>query len=888
VKQFFPAFLLIPPLLAQLVGTPAVIAGWNPKDPANAADGHLAAYTHMPLLSAVTVGPDGLVVLVDGLSLQRIASDGRVTTLIKDQDLNYQSPVTVDAQGNIYYGITLGIAKLFPDGTKQRIAGATGRPLPNAADGIPATSAQIMVWGLAADRTGSLLVSDGYTKQVWRIDSQGILHTVAGTAIPGTSGEGGPATAAQLEFPTNLAFDASGVLYIQDQNRILKVLPNQTLLRVSSVTTQSMAVDSTGTVYYAANFQIFRLAPTGSPVLLAGNGKDGYTNGCASGDHPELGDALTAGFTGLGSLAVDNLGNVLVVDRSLGALRAITPSGKVYNVSGAPPRFSGDGGLASAAVLFQPHGLAFDPIGNLYIADTGNNRIRRVTVKDGIIDTVAGQGGPTGDMTYACSGSSDLFLNAPEAIALDNVGNLYIADTNNNRIMKLSPLGALTRFAPNVSFTAPRAIGVDRQGNIWIGDSARRTLKLAPGGTILKTIPRVRPRSFSTDSLGNLYLTAAYVAYYVEPDDSLLPLAGVGQGSQIPLASGMPVELPDPTYDIDEGAGITRDTLGTLYNIRSGGVDIVSQTCHVYPISASGSVLPFTGAWAIAADNFKHVDMADNTLSVIWQLPTLSPTANDPPTPQLALAAPVMNAASMVISTMDQIVVTGGFNSQQERFIVSGNIAPGEIVRITGQCLGPFGGADGAYDSTGLLPPTLAGVQVTFGGVAAPLISVQAGSIVAVTPFALPSSGQVTMTVGYLSPPVTSTLNTAPYSPGLFRTLETDSSATALAVNQDGTLNSSAHPAPAGSIVALFATGLGQTNPASSDGADATNIALRYLSAVHVTVNGIDAPVDYAGIAPGFAGLSQINIHVPQTSSGPVKVLMGSAPFNQPVNLWIQ
>ena len=892
MKQLLSSLLFATPLLAQLIGTPSVIVGWNPNDPVNAADGHLAAFTRTPLLTSLTVGPDGLVVLVNGSSIQRIGADGRITTLIKDPDVNYQSPVAEDAQGNIYYGITLGIAKLSPDGTKQRIA---GKAFATAADGLPATSAQIMVWGLAADRTGNLYVSDGYTKQVWRIDPQGILHATAGTTTPGTSGEGGPASSAQLVFPTNLAFDASGVLYIQDQDRILKVLANQTLLRVSSVTTQSIAVDPTGNVYYAAKFQIFRLGASGSPVLLAGNGMDGYTNGCASGDHPELGDALTAGFTGIGSLAVDHLGNVLVVDRSLGALRAITPAGKVYSVAGAPPRFSGDGGLASAAVLFQPHGLAFDPAGNLYIADTGNNRIRKVSVKDGIINTIAGQGGPTGDMTYSCSGTSDSFLNAPEAIALDAAGSIYIVDTNNNRIMKLTPQGALTRFAPNVPLNAPRAIGIDPKGNIWIGDNATRTLKLAPDGTVLKTIPRMRPRSFSTDSLGNLYLTASYVAYYVTPDDELLPLAGVGQGSQIPIAGGMPVELPDPVYDIAQGAGITRDTQGALYNIHSGGVDIISQTCHVYPIPISGSFLPFTGLWAIAADNFSHVSVADNSLNVIWQMPHLLASANDPPTPQLAFAAPVMNAASMLISTMDQNVVTGGFTSQLERFIIPDNIAPGEIVRITGQCIGPFGGADGAYDSTGHLPTTLAGVQVTFGGVPAPLISVQAGSIVAVTPFAIPTVGLIDMTVTYLGVPVTlsattalTALNTAPFRPGLFRTIEADGSATALAVNQDGTLNSSAHPAPAGSIVALFATGLGQTNPASSDGADATNIALRYLSTVHVTINGIDAPVDYAGIAPGFAGLSQINIHIPPTSTGPVKILMGSAPFNQTVNLWIR
>jgi uncharacterized protein (TIGR03437 family) len=888
VTRFFLSIVFAAPLLAQINGAPSVVIGWNPSDPANASDGRPAAFTHMNQLEAVAVGPDGLIVTAGGGLIKRIGSDGRVTTLLNDQEMNYNTPLAVDAQGNIYYSVTLGISKLTPNGSKQRIAGKSFAA-PQA--GFSATAVQFSVWGLAADPAGNLFVSDGVTKQVWRIDPQGILHAVAGTATPGLGGEGGPAVSAQLEFPVSLAFDASGELYIEDENRILKVLPDQTLVRVNAglLTTRTMTVDPAGVIYYATNSQIFRIGSGGVPVLLAGSGLDVFSNGCGSADRPEFGDAMTAGFGPTSGLAVDTLGNVLVVDQFDALLRAITPAGKVYTVAGAPPSFSGDGQAASAAVLFRPHGLTFDPAGNLYIADTGNNRIRKVTVKDGIINTIAGQGGPTGDMLYACSGTSDAFLNAPEAIALDAAGDVYIADTGNNRIMKLTPQGTLTHFAANVSLNAPRAIGVDPKGNIWIGDNATRTLKLAADGTVLKTIPRVRPRSFSTDALGNLYLTAANVAYFVTSDDQLLPLAGTGPGSQIPLTTVPQVELPDPTYDIGQGSGLTRDTQGTMYNLRSGGVDLISQNCHVTPLAATGGFPGFfTGLWAVAADNFNHVYAADNSVNVVWQLPHLLASANDPPTPQLALAAPVQNAASMLISTMDQIEVTGGFTSQMVRFAVSDNITPGEIVRITGQCIGPFGGADGAYDSSGHLPTTLAGVQVSFGNVAAPLISVQAGSIVAVTPFELPTNGQVNMTVSYLGVPVTQNLNTAPFRPGLFRTLETDGSATALAVNQDGSLNSSAHPAPAGSIIVLYATGLGQTAPPGVDGVASSNIASQYASTVRVTINGAPASVEYAGIAPGFVGLSQINVRVPEATSGPVQVLMGSAPFNQPVNLWIQ
>jgi uncharacterized protein (TIGR03437 family) len=157
-----------------------------------------------------------------------------------------------------------------------------------------------------------------------------------------------------------------------------------------------------------------------------------------------------------------------------------------------------------------------------------------------------------------------------------------------------------------------------------------------------------------------------------------------------------------------------------------------------------------------------------------------------------------------------------------------------------------------------------------------------------VTPFGLPTSGSVNLTVSYLGVPASHAIDTAPFRPGLFRTLEADGSATALALNQDGALNSPAHPAPVGSIVTLFPTGLGQTSPAGVDGQVPSNIASQYAASVQVTVNGVAGDVLYAGIAPGFAGLAQINVRIPQTKTGPVRVLMGGAPFNQPVNLWIQ
>ena len=231
---------------------------------------------------------------------------------------------------------------------------------------------------------------------------------------------------------------------------------------------------------------------------------------------------------------------------------------------------------------------------------------------------------------------------------------------------------------------------------------------------------------------------------------------------------------------------------------------------------------------------------------------------------------------------------TGGFSSATIRFLVNPTIAPGEIVRISGQCLGPVAQVLASYDSNGQLPMSLPNVQITMAGLPAPLIAVQQGSIVAVTPFALPVNQNVALVVTVNGVQVKATLPTAAFSPGLFRFLLPDGTATVAAINQDGSLNSQANPAPVGSVVAFYATGLGQTNPPGTDGQATTNPDAQYLANVQVTINGVLGQVRYAGPAPGFAGLSQINVLVPQTTTGPVKILIGNVPFQQIVQVWVR
>jgi uncharacterized protein (TIGR03437 family) len=193
-----------------------------------------------------------------------------------------------------------------------------------------------------------------------------------------------------------------------------------------------------------------------------------------------------------------------------------------------------------------------------------------------------------------------------------------------------------------------------------------------------------------------------------------------------------------------------------------------------------------------------------------------------------------------------------------------------------------------SYDTAGRLPFALAGAQVTLAGLPVPLIAVQEGGILAVTPFALPQNQNVELVITVNGVSVKGTLPTAAFSPGLFRFLLPDGTAAAAAINQDGGVNSPSNPAPAGSVIALYGAGFGQTDPPGMDGLDIMDSSARYLANLQVTINDLPCPVQYAGPAPGFAGLGQINVLLPQTTTGPVKILSGGVPFQQIVQVWVK
>ena len=318
-----------------------------------------------------------------------------------DASLSFPSPIAVDADGNLF------VADRDNDRIR-RVDAATGIISTVAGGGTrshlidgPATGAKLLSpHGIAVDADGNLLIADVGSGRIRRVDAAtGIITNLAGGGFPGTLGDGGPATDASLQAPHSVISDADGNLFFVNDGRIRRV-------------------DGAGII-----------------TTVAGNGAFGF-----SGDG---GPATNASLGAPNAIALDTNGDLFIADTANSRIRRVdAETGIITTVAGgATAEFAGDGGPATGASLFFPSGVTIDASGNLLIADTFNNRVRRVDAITGIITTVAGNGvfGFSGDGGPAANAS----LNVPRGIALDTNGDLFIADVGNSRIRRVDGIGAV-------------------------------------------------------------------------------------------------------------------------------------------------------------------------------------------------------------------------------------------------------------------------------------------------------------------------------------------------------------------------------------------------------------------------------------------------------------
>lgn len=333
-------------------------------------------------------------------------------------------------------------------------------------DGGPATAAALHnPRGLAVDASGKIYITDFYNQRIRAISTSGIITTIAGTSATGYFGDGGPATAAKFLNPYGLAVDASGNLLIADfGNHVIRRINSSGIISTIAgvgapgfggdggpatsahlYRPAGVATNSTGNIYISDTwYSLIRKVSAGGTITRYGGDGVMPTAGYAGDGGPATaaGAKLNTPF----SVQLDVTGNLFIADAFNHVIRKInTTTGIITTVAGnGTPGYSGDGGPATSAKLDGPHDIAFDAAGNMYISDRANDVIRMVNTS-GIISTVAGTGvaGFSGD-----NGPANMAkLNAPYAIEVDNAGNLLIADLDNNRIRKVG--GVSITVSPN-------------------------------------------------------------------------------------------------------------------------------------------------------------------------------------------------------------------------------------------------------------------------------------------------------------------------------------------------------------------------------------------------------------------------------------------------------
>jgi trimeric autotransporter adhesin len=317
--------------------------------------------------------------------------------------------LAADGAGNVYVSdyTNHAIRKVTPAGIISAFAGCAGFPPPIACilagvgDGGPATSAVAFVFNVAVDAAGNVYFSDSGNLRIRKIDTAGILSTVAGGGAGATLGDGGPATSVALKAP------------------------------------DGVAVDSTGNVYFAdvTDHRVRKVTPAGIITTVAGNGTAGFAGDGGPGSNSQLNTPH--------GLAVDNAGNLYIADTLNYRIRKVTPAGIITTVAGnGQVVLQMDGGQATASSM-APWYVALDAAGNLYFAEPGDQCVRMVSTS-GVVSTVAGMIDMFGFSGDGGPGNKAL-LNANQTIALDASGNLYVADAGNYRVRKV---GASSTSAP--------------------------------------------------------------------------------------------------------------------------------------------------------------------------------------------------------------------------------------------------------------------------------------------------------------------------------------------------------------------------------------------------------------------------------------------------------
>ncbi len=879
------------------------------------------------------VDASGSISTIAGTGTRGSGGDGGLAASAR---LNYPSGVALDTAGNLYIADRSNhrIRKVDASGSISTVAGNGTRG--SGGDGGAATAAQLNgPYGAALDGAGNLYIADSSNNRIRKVDTAGVITTVAGTGTQGYSGDGGPAAAAQIYLPSGAALDGAGNLYIADtsNNRIRKVDTAGIISTAAGVgfddrngdggaaaaaqlfSPRGAALDRAGNLYIAdRNHQRIRKADTsGSISTVAGNGTQG--------DGGDGGPAASAQLKYPGGAAADRAGNLYIADTNNKRIRKVDAAGVITTIAGTGTfGYSGDGGLAAAAQLSDPGGVAADRAGNIYIADTFNHRIRKVDTA-GVITTVAGTWtrGYNGDDRAATSAQ----LNYPYGVAADAAGNIYIADTVNRRIRKVDAAGMITTVAGTgtrgyggdggraaaAHLDTPYGVATDRSGNIYIADTNNHRVRKVDAAGVITTVAGTGTRGYSGDGcaaasarLNSPYGVAVGASgdlYVVDSFNHRIRRVGPRRPGSAPCGGG--------GADTEQAPAVRARTSNLQFSaVQDGGP--VSSELEIYveegdfspsqPLEwrispsarrlstspRSGSLPARDGAALTLAVTVDPAGMRTGRHNMRLYLRT-----DERLTGRVNVALEVLPPLGPAVEeTVNAAIMSAYAPGPFGPLLLP--LAPGSLVVVQGM---NFAEGEPLAAEGFPLPTSLGGVRVLFNGLEAPLFSIGPQRIAAQLPTALgretPAGGGLALASVIVESGGESSYPrrfwVGPYAPGVF-TASGQGSGQAMVVFA-GTTSLAAPlgafegslPARAGDMLEIYATGLGETAPPLADGwnscapngfcrADGSNAALRRTTArPRVWVGDYEIAAEnilFSGLAPSYTALNMIVMEMPR------------------------
>jgi len=914
--------------------------------------------------SRIRMVANGVIATFAGSGAQGYDGDGGAA---RQASFNGLGGMTIDGAGNLYVADFFNqVVRKISGGTVTTVAG--NGTLGYNGDNIPATSAQLAgPSGIALDAAGNLYIADGYNNRIRKV-SGGIITTVAGNGTAGFSGDKGPAISATLRQPSDVAVDSAGNLYIADYgNNRIRMVTNGAITTTAGNGTQAftgdgaaattaglvaparLAFDAADNLYLVDGVRVRKIA-RGVISTIAGGGAPLGESGPATGAQllaPQglavdgagnvyIADAGTArvlevsggtvqklagaGWQGLSGdggpaantqlaapwgIAVDSAGSVYVTDGTNLKVRKI--SGGLITAFAGGGSTLGDGGPATKAQLSAPQGLAADAAGNLYIADL--NRIRMVA--NGVIGTVAGNGGVgyQGDGGVATAAR----ISSASGVASSS-GNLYIADSGNNRVRMVTN-GVISTVAGNGNYGAsgsggtatsamlssPTGVAVDPSGDFYLTDSYR-VLKVSKGK--ISTIAGLSgPQGVAVDAAGNVYvadpashrvavLSPAGTTCAIAPTPATVPVASAGGTVAVNLGAG--ASCPWAVESLPSWIGVSGDPFGTGpavvnlavaanpdmprsaiiliggQNVTVGQAGVATIVGQVTLRTATGAgvggvTMALTGAVTtqVTTDAGGNYSMGNlNSTGSYTVTPKLdgysfvpaSQTFTNPP------ANPTANFTAWPLPRIGGVgPAFGGVLAAAPT-----NVAAGEVVALYGTDL-----CADAASAKPTLPDRIAACIVQVDGVNIRLYYGSAAQINAVLPQTL-ALGTHQMVVqrytdtGYKQLAAQSQASPLTVDRVAMAFVEwTDGAATKLVAQYaDGGLAGSARPLRPGDAIALYLTGLGRKAQTFAEGA-APKTTSAAVESIQILVQGLAAKVLYAGVQPQYPGLDQITLQLP-------------------------